>query len=66
MSGAPNRLCLFTLAGCEQDHQPFGVEPPRSEYKRVGRRNVQPLSIIDEAQHGLLLGGDRENGQDTG
>ena len=44
------------LAGAEQEHDALGVEPARHELQRVGRPGVEPVRVVDEAQHRPLLG----------
>ena len=46
---------IAAVARREQHHDPLGVEPTSDEHQRVGRRGIQPLSIVDEAQHRTRL-----------
>ena len=45
-----------SLARAEEDHDPLGVEPPRDEEESVGRARIEPVRIVDEAQHGPPVG----------
>jgi hypothetical protein len=51
------------IAGGDQQHDPFGLEPSGSEGQRVGRRLVQPLRIVHQADKWPLLGHLREQAQ---
>jgi len=44
------------VAGGKQQHHPLGLEPPGGEGERVGRRLVQPLRIVHQADQRPLLG----------
>ena len=44
------------LARAEQHHDALGVQPPGGEQQRVGGRRVEPLRIIDQAQHRAPIG----------
>ena len=48
------------VANREQHQDPLGVEPPRREQERLGRRRVDPLEIVDDAHEWLALAGLRE------
>ena len=39
------------------------MESPRDEEKDLSRRGVEPVKVVDDAQHRLLLGRVREEGQ---
>jgi hypothetical protein len=44
-----------SLAHTKQQRDPLGLEPPRGEHERVGRRPVEPLQVVDDAQQRFLL-----------
>ncbi len=44
------------LARGEQEHDALGVEPPCDELQRVRGPGVEPMRVVDEAQHRPLLG----------
>ena len=49
---------------CCKDHQDsLGVESPRDEEEDLSRRGVEPVKVIDDADHRLLLGLLGEEGQ---
>ena len=56
-SGSPgaSKRCS-PLARREQHHDALGVEPARDEQQRVGGGGVEPLGVVDHAQHRPLLG----------
>ena len=47
---------VASIARREQHHDPLGVEPAGDEHERAGRRGIQPLRVVDEAQHRTRLG----------
>jgi hypothetical protein len=51
------------IAGGDQQHDPLGLEPSGGEGERVGRRLVEPLGIVDQADQRPLLGHLREQAQ---
>ena len=53
----------FTLARAEKDRHPFGDKPASHERKRMRRRNVQPLGIVDQAQDRPGFGRGRQQRQ---
>ena len=44
------------LARGEQEHDALGVEPPCDELQRIRGPGVEPMRVVDEAQHRPLLG----------
>ena len=44
------------VAGGDQQDDPLGLEPPGREGEGVGRRLVQPLGVVDQADQRPLLG----------
>ena len=46
----------LTLARCEQDHDPLRLETAGDKPQRVRGSQVQPMSVINQAQHRLALG----------
>ena len=44
------------LARREQQDDPLGFKAPSDEPERVGGGGIQPMRVVDEAQHGPLLG----------
>jgi hypothetical protein len=61
-AGGRERMEVVIVGG-DQQHDPFGLEPSGSEGKRVGRRLVQPLRIVHQADQWPLLGHLREQAQ---
>lgn len=49
---------------CGEDHRdPVGAEPTGAEQQRTGRRRVQPVRVVDDAEHRVLLGRSGEQRQ---
>ena len=48
------------IADREDQRDPFGKQSSRDERERLGRRTIEPLCVVDEAEQRLLLGGVRE------
>ena len=46
---------VAALARAEQHHDALGVESPGDEQQRVGRRRVEPLRVVDQAQDRAAL-----------
>ena len=46
----------FAVAGGEHDRDPVGAEPPDGDQYRVGGGLVEPLRVVDDAQHRRVLG----------
>jgi len=44
------------VADREHAHHPLGLQPPGGEPQRVSRRPVQPLGLVDQAQHRPPIG----------
>ena len=57
----PKLLARFTCS--EHDPDRLGQQPPSHERQRQGRRLIQPLRVIDDAQQRTLLGHLREQAQ---
>jgi hypothetical protein len=53
-------------AAREQHHDALGAEPPCGTAQRLQRRFVEPLEVVDHAQNGLRLGGQREQAEQRG
>jgi hypothetical protein len=51
----PLEVPIAPLARREQHHNPLGIEPSGDEHERIRRRGIQPLSIVNEAQHRTRL-----------
>ena len=51
------------VAGGHQQHDPLGLETPGREGERIGRRLVQPLRVVHQADQRPLLGHLREQAQ---
>ena len=47
----------LAVAGGEHDGDPVGAQPPRGDQDRVRGGLVEPLRVVDDAQHGRVLGG---------
>jgi hypothetical protein len=58
--GGPVRRAV---SGGHDDGNPLGHEPAGGEPHEQGRRLVEPLGVVDAHEHGLLLGEEREQGQ---
>jgi hypothetical protein len=43
------------VAGGDEQRDRLGLEAPRGEHERLGRRAVEPLGVVDAAQHRRLL-----------
>jgi len=56
-------LAGVAVAGREQAHHPLGLQPPGGEPQRLRRRPVQPLGLVDQAQHRPLLGRLRQHAE---
>jgi hypothetical protein len=54
----------LSVARREEQHHALGLESPRRERERVGRRPVEPLRVIDHAQQRRLLCRLRQQAQD--
>jgi hypothetical protein len=54
------------VARGEEDHDALPVQPARGEQQRVGRRAVEPLRVVHEAEHRCLLGRLGEQRQHSG
>ena len=39
------------VAGGEQDRDALGLEPARREHQRLGAARVEPVRVVDQAQH---------------
>jgi hypothetical protein len=50
-------------AGGEDERDAIGVEPAGDERERLGGRRVQPIGVVDEAQHRSAFGGLRQQAQ---
>ena len=50
------KATIAAIARGEQDHDPLGTEPTGDEHERIGRRSIEPLRIVHEAQHRTSLG----------
>ena len=50
----------------EQHGDAVGAEPPAGEPHRLERRLVEPLQVVDHAQHRAFLGGQREQPEQRG
>ena len=63
--GHPGRLERerVRLARGEENRDLFGVQPPRCERERLGRRIVEPVGVVDDAEQRPLFGGSREQAQ---
>ena len=59
-------MAKLTLARREQQDYAIGLESPRRERERVGRRPVQPLRVVDDADERFLLGGVSEEAEHGG
>ena len=58
--GSPGRAKprpAVAVAGGEHDGDPVRGQPPRGDQHRVRGRLVEPLRVVDDAQHGRVLGG---------
>jgi hypothetical protein len=55
-----DRACV---AHAEQQRHPLGGHPPRDEGQDLGRRLVQPLRIVDEAEQRFSFGDFRHQGE---
>ena len=56
-----------SFTGGEDERDALGVQAPRDEPQRIRRRCVQPMRVIDEAQHGpplRQLGEERETSRE--
>jgi hypothetical protein len=51
------------VAGGDQQHDPLGLQPPGGEGERIGRRLVEPLRVVHQADQRPLLGHLREQAQ---
>ena len=49
--------CRGPVAGREHQEHAVRTEPARAEQQRVRGRGVEPVRVLDDAQHGALLGG---------
>jgi hypothetical protein len=54
-TGSVEGACISGCRG-EQDRHRIGSEPTRGEHKRLYRRAVEPLHIVDDTQDRVLLG----------
>ena len=45
----------LVVAGGEHDDDPFGEQPPGDEQQRVPGGGVEPLEVVDQAQHRFRL-----------
>src|SRR5262245_61150237 len=54
------------LAHAEEHHDPLGVEATRDEQKGLGRCDVEPLRVVDDAENGAAVGKLREQRQASG
>ena len=54
VEGAGERPRLV-VAGGEHDDDPFGEQPPGDEQQRVPGGGVEPLEVVDQAQHRFRL-----------
>ena len=55
----------LVIADSEQQQDALGLQSACDECQRVGRRTVEPLRIVDDAQHRLCLGDVGEQAQDA-
>jgi hypothetical protein len=64
--GQPVRVELagIVLARCDEHCDRIGVQTPRHEHERVGRRAVEPVRVVDHAQQRLRVCGRGEQAQD--
>ena len=49
-------LARVAVAGREQQHHPLGLQPAGGEPERLGRGPVQPLGLVDQAEHRAGVG----------
>jgi hypothetical protein len=49
-------LARVAVAGGEQQHHPLGLKTAGGEPQHLGRRAVQPLGLVDQAEHRPVLG----------
>jgi hypothetical protein len=57
-------LPCIVLARCDEHRNRIGLQTPRHEDERVGRRAVQPVRVVDHAQQRLRVRGRREQAED--
>ena len=64
--GQPVRIELscVALARCDEHGDRIGLQAPRHEYERIGRRAVEPVGVVDHAQQRLRVRGRRQQAQD--
>ncbi len=51
------------VAGGEQQHDPLRVEPPCDRQQHVGGGSVEPLRVVDHAEHAAAVGDVGQQGQ---
>ena len=51
------------LAGGEEQHDSFGLEPAGNEDERPGRGVVEPVRVVDDAKEWTRVGPDCQEGQ---
>ncbi len=66
--GQPRRIEATRIAGARGHEQRdrLGLEAPRGEDERLGRRRVQPLGVVDAAQHRATVAGLGQQAQQAG
>ena len=66
--GQPRRIEATRIAGARGHEQRdrLGFEAPRGEHERLGRRGVQPLGVVDAAQHRATVAGLGQQAQQAG
>ena len=57
-------LPRIAVARPDEHRDRIGLQSPRDEHERLGRRAVEPVRVVDDAQQRLRVGGRREQAQD--
>ena len=57
-------LPCIAFARPDEDRDRIGLQPAGDEHERLGRRAVEPVRVVDDAQQRLRIGGRREQAQD--
>ena len=56
-------LARVVVARPDEHGDRVGLQPPRHEHERLGRRAVEPVGVVDDAQQRPLVGGGGEQAQ---
>ena len=57
-------LPCIAVARPDEHRDRIGLQPPRDEHERLGRRAVEPVRVVDDAQQRLRVRGRCEQAQD--